>query len=139
VELARAAALTGQPISRLRGWCAIGALCCERDERGWRVPASEMPQLRSLIEQDGHPPEGSEAIALAVPLEASKGLDAADVARRTEIEEQDVSFAPLAVDGEDYEVISWPQMGDAGSAEVLAAMADEFDGLVLTRTEAARL
>jgi len=93
-----------------------------------------MPRLRSLIAQDGHAPNGSEAVGLAVPLESSNGLARADIARRTENEERDVSFAPLSVDGVDYAVISWPHMGDSGSADVLAAMVDEFDGLVLARS-----
>lgn len=36
---------TGQPVRRLRQWCATGSLRCERDGHGWLIPETEVPRV----------------------------------------------------------------------------------------------
>ena len=113
------ATAAGVPTSRLRSWCATGQLRCDRDERGWLVPRSEMARLDALVASRGNGANGHHPIALAMPVDRARGDGLVELKRRAEVTPE-VAGVPLSVDGMDYAIVSWPSIGEDGRADAVA-------------------
>jgi hypothetical protein len=127
----KAAQRTGQPVRRLRQWCATGMIRCERDGRGWLIPEAEMGRVRSIAAERTVGGSDRSARALIVPRSALGSANLRDqVAGELQIPGRTVSVDRLAMDGQAYVIATWPIAANArGSA--LAELAEELDGELL--------
>ena len=126
-----AAQRTGQPVRRLRQWCATGRIRCERDGRGWLVPEAEIGRVRSVAAERTVRGSDRSARALIVPRSALGAANLRDqVAGELQIPTTAVSLDRLTIDGQAYVIATWPIAADArGSA--LAELAEKMDGELL--------
>jgi hypothetical protein len=127
----KAAQRTGQPVRRLRQWCATGKIRCERDGRGWLIPEAEIGRVRSIAAERTVRGSNRSARALIVPRSALGSANLRDqVAGGLQIPGRTVSLDMLTIDGQAYVIATWPIAADArGSA--LAELAEELDGELL--------
>jgi hypothetical protein len=126
-----AAQRTGQPVRRLRQWCATGRLRCERDPRGWLIPEAEIGRVGSIAAARTIRGSDRSARALVVPRAAGgstnlRGLVAAEL----RIPARTVSIDGLTIDGQAYVIATWPGVADARGG-ALADLAEELDGELL--------
>jgi hypothetical protein len=131
LSLDGAAQQTGQPVRRLRQWCATGRIRCERDRRGWLVPEVELARIRSIAAARTGRGSDRSARALVVPrfTLGSANLQG-QVAQGLRIPATTVALDALTIDGQPYVIATWPSAADArGSA--LADLAEELDGELL--------
>ena len=124
------ATAAGVPTARLRRWCATGQLRCDRDERGWLVPQSEIARVDALVASRGHGGNGHHPVALAMPVDRDFGDGLVELTRRAEVTPE-VAGVPLSVDGMDYAIVSWPSIGDDGRADAVAELAWALDAEIL--------
>lgn len=126
-----AAQRTGQPVRRLRQWCATGRIRCERDGRGWLIPETEIGRVRSVAAERTVRGSNRSARALIVPRSALGSAKLRDqVAGELQISAGTVSLGSLTIDGQAYVIATWPIAAEArGSA--LADLAEKLDGELL--------
>jgi excisionase family DNA binding protein len=126
-----AAQRTGQPVRRLRQWCATGRLRCERDRRGWLIPEAEIARVSSIAATRAVRGSDRTARALVVPRSARGSTNLrGQVAAELRIPTTTVSIDGLTIDGQAYVIATWPGLADSrGSA--LADLAEELDGELL--------
>lgn len=131
LALEDAAQLTGQPVRRLRQWCATGRIRCERDGRGWLVPEVEIGHVRSSAAARIIQGSDSTARALVVPQFVVESANLrGQVARELRIPSEAVSMGQLTIDDQPYVIVTWPSVDDArGSA--LADLAERLGGELL--------
>jgi hypothetical protein len=131
LSIDEAAQRTGQPVRRLRQWCATGRIRCERDLRGWLIPEAELGRAVSL--GAARTVRGSDrgARALVVPQSALRSASLRQrVATELRIPAQTVSIGNLMIDGQAYVVATWPSADDARGS-VLGDLAEQLDGELL--------
>jgi hypothetical protein len=94
----------GQPVERLREWCATGLLACDRVAGTWALPESELPAAHRLGAvgprlATSAAAQESRLIVVAFDDHASarRALDA--IRRETGVQPTDVELAPLSIDG----------------------------------------
>ena len=127
LSLASAAIATGQPIRRLRNWCATGKLECELQAREWQIPLSQLLRVAVLAAErdqaiaDGHP------VAALIPVTAASPELPGEIARRLNLPERSVSTSTLALDGQEYVLAVWRAGGAV--AHDLAPVLDFVEGL----------
>jgi hypothetical protein len=123
---------TGQPIRRLRQWCATGRLRCERDGRGWLLPETELPRVVANVAAQVLLASNRKARALVVPNVAVGSVDLRDeVAHRLQRPEQAVSVSTLMIDGQEYVVATWPDSDGGTAPAAVADLAEELGGELL--------
>jgi hypothetical protein len=123
---------TGQPIRRLRQWCATGSLRCERDGRGWLLPAMELPCVAANVGARALLASNRKARAIVVPNLAIGSVDLRhEVARRLQRPEQTVSVSTLMIDGQEYEIATWPNADGGTATAAVADLAEELSGELL--------
>jgi hypothetical protein len=127
LSLASAATATGQPLRRLRNWCATGKLQCEHQAGEWQIPLSQLLRVAVLVAErdqaiaDGHP------VAALIPVTAASPELPAEIARRLNLPEQSVSTSTLALDGQAYVVAVW--LAGGAVPPDLAPVLDFVEGL----------
>jgi hypothetical protein len=131
LAIGEAAQWTGQPVRRLRQWCATGRIRCERDSRGWLIPAAEIGRVRSIAAERAVPGFNRGARALVVPRSTRGTGNLRDqVAAELQIPAEAVSTGGMTIDGQAYEIATWPGAADArGSA--IGELAELLDGELL--------
>jgi hypothetical protein len=126
-----AAQRTGQPVRRLRHWCATGRIRCERDEREWLIPEAEIGRAIGIAADRTVQGSGRRARALVVPQYAMRSSTLRkQVAGGLRIPAHDVSMDTLTIDGEAYVIATWPSAADARGS-MLAELAEQLDGELL--------
>jgi hypothetical protein len=130
LSLDAAASATGQSVARLRSWCATGMLRCEREERAWAIPLSEVAQIAFLATEHDRAVAAGAAAALVVPVSAATPDLPAEIARRLGLEEGTVTTSTLALDGSEYLLVVWKTDGTRGLGAV-AELAAELGGDLL--------
>ena len=118
---------TGQPLRRLRLWCATGRLSCERADGMWTLEERQIPLVVALGLGHGRLDDSRRVIALAVP-KANLGPDVAErVERAIGLEAGAVTLAELALDGQDHVIATWSSGIDPdGRLGRLSELADEL-------------
>ena len=127
MSLPIAAERSGQPVTRLRGWCATGRLRCEREGEGWVIPASELPSIARVAQEHATAVDDDRVTAIAVPVPAAPPDLADIVAGRLGLDTGKVSVTRLALDGAEYVVAVW--QGEAhgdGGLPALRALAEDL-------------
>lgn len=123
---------TGQPIRRLRQWCATGSLRCERDGRGWLIPETELPRVVANVAARALLASNRKARALVVPNVALGSVDLRqEVAHRLQRPEQTVSVSTLVIDGQEYAIATWPEAIGGRATAAVADLAEELGGELL--------
>jgi hypothetical protein len=130
ISLDAAAQVTGEPIARLRGWCATGRLRCEREGGEWQVPLDELPRIAALVEEHDRAVEAGESAVLVVPVSAATTDLSAEIARRLGLPVGTVSTSTLALDGSEYLLAVWKTDGTVALGPV-ARLAAELGGELL--------
>ena len=130
LSLDAAAQATGQPIARLRGWCATGRLRCEREAGDWHIPLAELPHIGALVEEHDRAVEAGESAVLVVPVSAATPDLPAEIARRLGLPAGTVSTSTLALDGSEYLLAVWKSDGTVALGPV-AELAAELGGDLL--------
>jgi hypothetical protein len=126
-----AARRTGQPVRRLRQWCATGRILCERDGRGWLIPEAEIGRVLAIAAARTVPGSDRGARALVVPQSSLRASGLRErVADELRIAAQTVSVRALTIDGQPYLIATWPSAAD-GRGSFLATLADQLDGELL--------
>jgi hypothetical protein len=122
---------TGQPVRRLRQWCATGSIRCERDARGWLIPEAEIARVRSIAAARTVRGSDHSARALVVPRTVTETANLREqVARQLRIPMKAVSISTLTIDGQPYLIATWPGPADA-RASALAELLEQLDGELL--------
>jgi hypothetical protein len=131
LAIGEAAKSTGQPVRRLRQWCATGRIRCERDGRGWLIPATEIGRVRVIAAERAVPGFNRGARALVIPRSTRGTANLRDqVAAELQIPAETVSTGGMTIDGQAYLIATWPSAADArGSA--IAELAELLDGELL--------
>jgi hypothetical protein len=123
---------TGQPVRRLRQWCATGSLRCEHDERGWLIPETEVPRVIVNAAERTLRASNHSARAIVVPNSAMGSVDLGkEVARRLQLPARAVSMSRLMIDGQEYAIATWPDADGGGATSAVAELAEELDGELL--------
>jgi hypothetical protein len=132
MALSDVAERTGQPIRRLRQWCATGSLRCERDGRGWLLPATELPRVVANVAARALLASNRKARALVVPNVAVGSVDLKhEVAHRLQRPERTVSVSTLMIDGQEYVIATWPDADGGMATAAVADLAEELGGELL--------
>jgi len=128
------ARLTGQPVERLRQWCATGELACERVPRSWALRAADLPRVAVVAAEQARGVREHGAVALAVPS-ARVPVDLVALVEQTlDLPRGVVVIRGLAIDQLDYIVAVWPATATPRDPAALFALADRLDGELLTST-----
>lgn len=95
---------TGQPVERLRQWCATGLLDCDRVDGDWALPESELPVAHSLAAvgprlATSPPVDGARLLAVAFRDHATARRALDEIRARTGVRPSDIELAPLSIDG----------------------------------------
>ena len=130
LSLDAAAQAMGQPIARLRHWCATGRLRCEREGGDWLIPLAELPHITVLVEDHERAVEAGESAVLVVPVSAATADLPAEIARRLGLPVGTVSTSTLALDGSEYLLAVWKTDGTVALGPV-AELAAELGGDLL--------
>ena len=126
-----AARRTGQPVRRLRQWCATGRIRCERDMLGWLIPETEIGLVRSIASARTARGSDRSARALVVPRSAIASANLQhQVAGQLRIPVKTVSMSGLTIDGQPYVIATWPSAADSRGSD-LAGIAEQLDGELL--------
>ena len=95
---------TGQPVERLRQWCATGLLACDRVDGEWALPEHELPAAHALAAvgprlATSPLPDGARLLVVAFRDhgDARRALD--EIRTRTGVHPSDIELAPLSIDG----------------------------------------
>lgn len=130
IALAEASAATGQPVSRLRWWCATGKLRCDRDGTDWAVPIEELRRIEALVAERDRAIAAGRSEALVVPLENAPSDLSNVVGRRLGLPPGTVTTSKLALDGTEYVLAVWT--ADAStSPKLVVELVEELGGDVL--------
>jgi hypothetical protein len=130
LSLDAAAQAMGQPIARLRHWCATGRLRCEREGGDWLIPLAELPHITALVEDHERAVEAGKSAVLVVPVSAATADLPAEIARRLGLPVGTVSTSTLALDGSEYLLAVWKTDGTVALGPV-AELAAELGGDLL--------
>jgi hypothetical protein len=104
ISLAAAAKATGQPVRRLRNWCATGKLECELEDGEWHIPLTQVLRIAAVAADREDAIAAGRPVAALIPVTtASPGLPR-EIARRLSLPEDSVSTGTLALDGQEYVV-----------------------------------
>lgn len=123
---------TGQPVRRLRQWCATGSLRCERDGHGWLIPETEVPRVIVNAAERTLRASNRSARAIVVPNSTMGSVDLGnEVARRLQRPVKAVSLNKLMIDGQEYVIATWPDADGGGATPAVAELADELGGELL--------
>jgi hypothetical protein len=133
ITLEAAAAATGQPLERLRTWCATGKLRCEKDGDDWLIPLAEVVRVEVLVEARDAAIAAGRAEALVVPLASASPDLGGEVARRLGLARGAVTTSTLALDGTEYVLAVWKVAHPPAPHELepLIELAEELGGQVL--------
>jgi excisionase family DNA binding protein len=132
LDLDEVAQRTGQPVRRLRQWCATGSLRCERDGREWLIPEAEVPQVIVNAAERTLRASNRSARAIVVPNSAVGSADLGEeVARRLQRPAKAVSINKLMIDGQEYVIATWPDADEGGATPAVAELAEELGGELL--------
>jgi hypothetical protein len=132
LDLQAASTATGQPVRRLRTWCATGKLACERDGRTWMLPLSQLPRVAGLAADRKESIDRGHAVAAIVPVTSTTPDLAREIARRLGLPSTKVSMSTLALDGGEYLMAVWRVSGDQPvHLGPLVELVDELGGDVL--------
>jgi hypothetical protein len=126
------ARLTGQPVERLRQWCATGELACERVPRSWALRKADLPRVAVVAAEQARGVREHRAVALAVPRGRAP-IDLVTLVEQTlDLPQGVVAIRGLAIDQLDYVVAVWPGNATLRDPDALVALAERLDGELLT-------
>jgi hypothetical protein len=109
-----------------------GSLRCERDERGWLIPETQLPRVLANAAALAVLASNRRARALVVPGLAVGSVDLnEEVAHRLQRPEQTVSISRLTIDGQEYVVATWPDADGGKATAAVAELAEELGGELL--------
>jgi hypothetical protein len=128
------ARLTGQPVERLRQWCATGELACERVPRSWALRKADLPRVAAVAAARARGLREHRAVALAVPREHVPVDLVALVERTLGLPAGEVAIRALTIDHLEFVVAVWPAGARLGDQAALIALAEDLDGELLTET-----
>lgn len=131
------ARLTGQPVDRLRQWCATGELACERVPKSWALRKGDLPRVAALAAERARGPREHRAVALAVPRGHVPRDLVGLVERALDLPAGEVVIRGLAIDQLDYVVAVWPASARLGDQAGLVALAEQLDGELLSTSATA--
>ncbi|HYN70628.1 MAG TPA: hypothetical protein VEX41_10510 [Candidatus Eisenbacteria bacterium] len=126
------ARLTGQPVERLRQWCATGELSCERVPKSWALRKADLPRVAIVAAEQERGVREHRAVALAVPRGRVPVDLVALVERTLGLPAGEVTIRGLAIDQLEYVVAVWPARARLGDPAALVALAERLDGELLT-------
>jgi len=112
LDLQAASTATGQPVRRLRTWCATGRLACERDGKAWMIPLSQLRRVAELAAERSESITQGHAVAAIVPVTSSTPDLGAEIARRLGLSATRVAMSTLALDGGEYHMAVWRVDGE---------------------------
>jgi hypothetical protein len=98
---------TGQPVRRLRAWCATGKVPCDKVDGQWVISLSEVPRIAVLARQRERSIDEGRSIAAIVPVSNATEDLPGEIARRLGLAERSVSTSTLSLDGTEYLVAVW--------------------------------
>ena len=98
------ARLTGQPVERLRQWCATGLLACDRVDGEWALPDAELPAAHALAAVGPRLattplPDGVRLVVVAFRDHAAARRALDQIRTRTGVHPSDIELAPMSIDG----------------------------------------
>ena len=126
-----AARRTGEPVRRLRQWCATGRIRCERDGRGWLIPEPQVARILAIAAARTVAGSGNSVRALVVPQSSLRDSSLRkQVAAELQIAAETISTRTMTIDGQSYIVATWPSAIDVRGSD-LAELADQLDGELL--------
>jgi len=131
IPLSEMAERTGQPLRRLREWCATGLLECERRELGWLIHPSQAALVARLAAEREGRVRVKKAIGVAIPAEIAPADLGEEVASRLRMPRTSLVLSRLAIDGRDYVLAVWPDADGLGGLTDVADLADELGGELL--------
>jgi hypothetical protein len=132
LTLAATAAATGQPVRRLRGWCATGKLDCERDGDTWLIGPDQILRIPELVARRARSIAAGRPAAAIVPVTNATPDLAAEIARRLGIAEAEVAVSTLALDGREYLMAVWKTgADDPTNLAPVVSMVENLGGDVL--------
>lgn len=132
ISLESAALASGEPVRRLRTWCATGKLICEKQDGSWVLALSQIPRVVELVAEHDRAVADGRAIAVLVPVDSATPDLASEIARRLGLRDgQTVSTSTLALDGSEYLIAVWKTEGAdplelAPVAELVAELGGEL-------------
>jgi hypothetical protein len=130
------ARLTGQPVERLRQWCATGELACERVPRSWALRKADLPRVAAVAAKRARGLREHQAVALAVPRGRVPVDLVALVERTLDLPPGEVVIRALTIDHLEFVVAVWPAGARPGDQAALIALAEDLDGELLTDSSA---
>lgn len=131
IPLAAMAERAGEPLRRLREWCATGLLDCEQDGRDWLIDPSQADRVAELAAAREQRTSTKKALGLAVPAEVAPPDLGDEVATRLRMPRSKLVLSRLAIDGRDYVLAVWPDGDGLGGLTEVAELADALGGELL--------
>lgn len=132
LDLQAASTATGQPVRRLRGWCATGKLACEREGQAWMLPLGQLLRVAVLASEREQSIADGRPAAVIVPVTASTPDLGVEVARRLGLPASRITLSTLALDGREYLMAVWNVAdGQRATLEPLVELVDRLGGDVL--------
>lgn len=132
LRLEDVAQLTGEPVERLRQWCATGELACERVPRSWALRKQDLPRVAVVAAEKERGVREHRAVALAVPR-GHVPIDLVTLVERTlDLPPGEVTIRGLAIDQLDYVVAVWPAKARLRDPTALVDLAQRLDAELLT-------
>jgi hypothetical protein len=128
------ARLTGQPVERLRQWCATGELACERVPKSWALRRADLPRVAAVAARRARGFREHRAVALAVPRGRVPANLVALVEGTLDLPHGEVVVRGLTIDHLEFVVAVWPVGARVEDQAALVALAEELDAELLTES-----
>ena len=131
VPLPAAANATGQPVRRLRNWCATGKLECELADAEWHISLSQLLRIPGLAAERDQAIAAGRPVAAVVPVTTASPELPGEIARRLSLTENAVSTSTLALDGKEWVVAVWRAGDGAPNLAPVIDLVEELGGELL--------
>jgi hypothetical protein len=132
LTLADVSRLTGQPVARLRHWCATGELACERVPTSWAIRERDLDQVQNAALRQAWRISHARALALAVPRRQAPIDLPALVEQRLDLPAGSAFARALSIDQQEYVIVVWPRRTGAIDGSGLIDLAEALGGELLT-------
>lgn len=131
LSLESAAIATGQPIDRLRNWCATGQLECDKRNGEWAIPLSQLLRVAELVAERDRAIADGRPVAALIPVTSVTPDLPEEIARRLGLPVNAVSTSTLALDGRDFLLALWLADGSKRELEPVVELVEGLGGEVL--------
>ncbi len=131
LSLEAAAVATGQPVARLRNWCATGKLECDKHDGSWLIPLSQLLRVAQLAAERSEAIARGRPVAAVVPVTSATPDLAQVIAGRLGLPANAIAMSNRALDGRDYLIAMWQADGSRRDLTPIVELVEDLGGELL--------